>query len=105
VRAEHPDQHEVAHLGQLHAFDLHPRVPFAGIGVRVGAEVVHALEHPRGRGKGGEVQRVLDPPHERLAEGRAAARDLVEVRARDGRVARVELARDLLDPQQVDVGR
>ena len=51
-----------------------------------------------------DVERVADPPHEGLAEGRAPPRDLVEVAAADRRVPRVELPRHLRDAQQVDVG-
>ncbi len=62
------------------------------------------FEDAAGLGHRADVERVADPPDEGLAEGRAPARDLVEVGAGQGRVPRVELAADLGRAQQVDVG-
>ena len=52
-----------------------------------------------------QVEWVPDPPDERLAKRAAPARDLVQVAATEGRVARVELPRDDARAQHDDVGR
>ena len=51
-----------------------------------------------------DVERLLDPPHERLAERRPAPRDLVDVAARHRVVSRVETVRHFVDGDDVDVG-
>src|SRR5207247_11303273 len=72
--------------------------------LRERAEVVHAFEERPRLAQAAGVQRVLDPPDEGLGEGGATARDLVEIAPGQGTVARVELTRDSLDREDVDVG-
>ncbi len=105
VRAHHAHQDQGPGLGHLDPLEGDAGGGLVGV---VGGEGAEVLEAQEGLGRGPhrlDLEGVLDPPHEGLAEGRAAAGDLVEVGPRLGRVAGVELARDLLHPQQVDVGR
>ena len=66
---------------------------------------MHANESGRSVAHPGHVERVTHPPHERLDERGAPPAHLVQIAAAHRAVARVELARDLLRRQHVDVAR
>ena len=92
-------------LGELDAVEEDAGRGLLGVALGEGAKVVHAHEEGRRRAHAVDVQGVLDPPDEGLAEGGATAGDLVEVAACHGVVSRMEAPGDLLDGQDVDVGR
>src|SRR5439155_26163677 len=68
-------------------------------------EIAHADERARARTHPRDVERVLDPPDERLRKRGAALGDLIDVAPRHGVVPRVEPMRHLLNREDVDVRR
>ena len=105
VRAHDAHEDQRALLGHLAPLEEHARRALLGIEVGEGLEVVHAAEQRRRLGHPPHVQVVLDPPDERLREGGPAARDLVQVAARERAVAGVEPAADRLHREHVHVAR
>ena len=104
MRAAHANEDERSGLGDLQRLHVHQRRFRLGVIVRESAEVVHADEERGSFPHRADVERLLDPPDERLAECGPAPRDLVDVAARHGVVARVEAVRHLVDGDDVDVG-
>src|SRR5688572_4309113 len=66
---------------------------------------MHPDEVRRGMAHRPGIERLLDPPDERLRERGAPARDLVDVAPRDGIVPRVKAMPYLIDSEDVDIGR
>ena len=105
VRALHADEDQRAGLDELEALEDDDGGFLVGIVVGEGGEVLTADERLGRASHRAEIERLADPPDERLGERRPAAGDLVEVAARDGIVPRVEAVRRLVDREDVDVGR
>jgi hypothetical protein len=105
MRRHEAQQDEIAVLGHLGALDGHDR---AGMRFRLLAEageIVPADQRRPGRPQVLHVEWTLDPPDERLGEGGAAPRELVDVAAEHRVVARVEPLRRQFEAQDFDVGR
>jgi hypothetical protein len=64
---------------------------------------MEADEARRSRLHAREIEVLFHPPHIRLGKRGPSSRDLVDVGASDGIVARVKLVADLLGEQDVDV--
>src|SRR5438132_4177887 len=99
------DEDEIAVLVDLERVDEHLRGFLVRIVVGEGLEIVDA-NAVRGSGANrADVEIVLDPPHKRFGERRAAPRHVVEVTPPLGVVARVKLVAYLVRAEDIDVGR
>jgi hypothetical protein len=104
VRPLDPDEHQRAVFDDLDPRHLDVGRLFARVVVGEAGEIVKPLEGGRALPHAGHVDRLAHPPHEGLAEGRAAARDLVQVDTRDGVVPRVKAVGHRRERDDVDVG-
>jgi len=105
MRADDPDEDEVAMLRHLETVYEDRRGFFPRFIGREGGEIAHPQESLGGVAHPGEVERFPDPPHERLEERRPAPGDLIQVRPCLGVVPRMTAVRHLLDRADADVGR
>src|SRR5438874_391376 len=110
MRSLDGDQNQLAFLDELHAVDEDARrprlLPFvARVGGGKRAEVAQADDRACSLAHARNLERLLHPPDVAFRERRAAARDLIEVAARDRVVARVKAVRHLRRREDVDVRR
>jgi len=105
VRALDADDHRVSVFIGRHLADLDDGGLLVGVVISESTEVAPACQARGARAHRGDVERVLDPPHERLAERGAPPRDLIRIGPRYGIVPCVKAVGRLLDAQDVDVSR
>jgi hypothetical protein len=105
MRAGDPEDDQIVLLQQLQRLHLHARRFFRGVIVRERLEVVKSDEPRRNLTHAADVEVILDPPDERLAERGAPAGHLIDVAACDGVVAGMKTMPDPLDVQNVDIRR
>src|SRR6266508_2088619 len=105
MRPGHTNQQKVAVLTNRHLFDEHGCRLFLWIVIAERLEVVHAHKLTRSGLHRRKTERLLDPPHKRLREGRPAPRELIEITAGDSGMPGVKAVWRLDDGEDVDVVR
>ena len=86
--------------------DNHGRIVRAfGVAFTKRSKVVTPWQQRTGVAHCAHIQTVFDPPNELFVEGRAARRNLIQIAARDGIVARVKAISGFFHRKHVDVRR
>src|SRR5207249_4271552 len=104
MRSFYADENEVAVFSDVEPLDEDERRLVLGalLFLSERLEVAHAHKRPRRLTHPLDIDLFLDPPDVRFRECRAAARDLIQVTARNGIVTRVEPMRNDVGGQDID---
>ncbi len=97
--------HQVLVLVNLEGVHKHLGRFLAWFVIRERPEIVKADERPRSGAHALNRQLLLDPPDERLGEGRAPPCDLIEIAARHRVMSGMEPMAHAVNPQYYDVCR